>query len=206
MEQLIYERRKVFDPLLRFTHLWLGVLIVLQIFTALIVDYIDKGVPRDTLWYIHVWIGYGIGVGLVARIILGIMGSSTAKFSDLWHPALWLNVIKTKQWVDPHRWGHSALASFVYLVFYVLLSVMVLTGLSLAAIKLNMGPFDSLLGGNKALKDLFHEPHELLYNFFWGFILVHFGALIWHEVKDKSPLAQAMVSGYLYRLISKNDK
>ncbi|KRH78109.1 hypothetical protein FERRO_10890 [Ferrovum sp. JA12] len=204
MEHYQYERRKVFDPLLRLTHMWLGSLIVIQIFTALISDYIEKGVPRDTLWHIHVWIGYGITGALTLRILLGFLGSTTAKFSDLWYPGAWLNVLKTRRWIDPPRWGHATLASAAYLLFYLLLVVMVLTGLSLAAIKLNMGPFESWLGGNKALKGLFHEPHELLYNFFWAFIIVHISALIWHEIKDKTPLAQAMVSGYLYRLVSKN--
>ncbi|KXW55446.1 cytochrome b/b6 domain-containing protein [Ferrovum sp. PN-J185] len=206
MEQLSYERKKVFDPLLRIIHVWNGVLITIQIFTALIADYIEKGIQRDTLWHIHVWVGYGIAIGLLFRLIWGVIGPNSAKFSDLWHPQVWINFIKTRKWLDTERWGHSTMASAAYLLFYLLLIVMVLTGLSLAAIKLNMGPLDGLLGGNKSLKDLFHEPHELIYNFFWAFILVHIAALIWHEVKDKTPLAQAMVSGYLYRVIKKHDK
>jgi len=33
-----------------------------------------------------------------------------------------------------------------------------------------------------------------------GFVVVHIAALIWHEHKDKTPLAQAMVTGYQYEI------
>jgi Ni/Fe-hydrogenase 1 B-type cytochrome subunit len=33
-----------------------------------------------------------------------------------------------------------------------------------------------------------------------GFVVIHIAALIWHEKKDKAPLAQAMVTGYKYEI------
>jgi cytochrome b len=33
-----------------------------------------------------------------------------------------------------------------------------------------------------------------------AFVVVHIAALIWHESKDKTPLAQSMVSGYQYEI------
>jgi len=33
-----------------------------------------------------------------------------------------------------------------------------------------------------------------------GFVLLHIAALIWHECKDKTPLAQSMVTGYQYEV------
>jgi cytochrome b len=51
-----------------------------------------------------------------------------------------------------------------------------------------------------SLKHTFKEPHEFIYNLLIVFVVVHIAALIWHEIKDRIPLAQAMVSGYQYQL------
>ncbi len=37
-----------------------------------------------------------------------------------------------------------------------------------------------------------------------GFVVIHIAALIWHEKKDKTPLAQAMVTGYQYQIEEAN--
>ena len=50
------------------------------------------------------------------------------------------------------------------------------------------------------LEDVFEEPHEIIYYLLMGFVVVHIAALIWHEVKDKTPLAQSMVTGYQYEI------
>jgi cytochrome b len=50
------------------------------------------------------------------------------------------------------------------------------------------------------MKELFEEPHELIFYLLMGFVVIHITALIWHEYKDKTPLAQAMVTGYQYEV------
>jgi cytochrome b561 len=50
------------------------------------------------------------------------------------------------------------------------------------------------------LEDTFEEPHEIIYYLLMGFVLLHIAALIWHEYKDKTPLAQSMVTGYQYEV------
>jgi Ni/Fe-hydrogenase 1 B-type cytochrome subunit len=52
------------------------------------------------------------------------------------------------------------------------------------------------------LKELFKEPHQLIYYLLMWFVVVHIGALIWHESKDKTPIAQSMVSGYQYEVVT----
>jgi cytochrome b len=54
------------------------------------------------------------------------------------------------------------------------------------------------------LKEVFEEPHELIYYLLMSFVVVHIAALIWHEHKDKTPLAQAMVTGYQYEVEPNN--
>ncbi len=85
-------------------------------------------------------------MGLAARIIWGIMGPQYARFSDMWHPAAWVNAVRWRKFQVNPRAGHHILASGVYLVIYLLLIAMVITGLGLAAIEQNMGPLNSWLG------------------------------------------------------------
>jgi cytochrome b561 len=92
------------------------------------------------------------------------------------------------------------LASGIYLLVYILLAVMAVTGLGLAAVEHSMGPFNTWFGDMPGLKEVFEEPHEFIYNLLTGFVVVHIAALIWHEWKDRTPLAQAMVTGYQYQI------
>jgi cytochrome b561 len=77
---------------------------------------------------------------------------------------------------------------------------MAVSGLGLAAIEHSMGPFNSWFGDMTWLEDLFEEPHEIIYYLLMGFVVIHIAALIWHEYKDKTPVAQAMVTGYQYEV------
>ena len=81
-----------------------------------------------------------------------------------------------------------------------MLAVMAVTGLGLAAIEHSMGPFNIWFGDIAWLEDVFEEPHEIIYYLLMLFVAVHIAALIWHEHQDKTPLAQAMVTGYQYEI------
>jgi Ni/Fe-hydrogenase 1 B-type cytochrome subunit len=200
MEILTYRRAKVYDALLRLIHLWNGLAILFLIITIWLSDQFDKGASEDALWQLHIYLGYALAVGLVARLAWGIVGPHSARFSNMWHPAAWWNAVRHLNFQAKPRLGHDTLASGVYLLVYGLMMVMAVTGLGLAAIEHSMGPFNAWFGDMPWLKELFEEPHELIYYLLMGFVVIHIAALIWHEKKDKAPLAQAMVTGYKYEL------
>lgn len=200
MEKITYRRQKVYDPTLRLIHLWNGLAILFLIITVWISDLFDKGVGEDTLWQIHIFIGYALVVGIVARLAWGLVGPSHARYSDMWHPAAWWNAVRHFNLTTKPRFGHNTLASAVYLLVYLLLIAMAVSGLGLAAIEHSMGPFNSWFGDMTWLEDLFEEPHEIIYYLLMGFVVIHIAALIWHEYKDKTPVAQAMVTGYQYEV------
>lgn len=199
-QTLTYRRQKVYDPILRIIHACNGLAILFLMATVWLSELFERGVGEDTLWTIHIYLGYVLVIGIVARLLWGIVGPAHARFSDLWHPAAWWNAVRNFNFKSSHRIGHDSLASGVYLLVYVLLAVMAVTGLSLAAIEHSMGPLDAWIGDMPWLKHTFEEPHEFIYNLLIGFVVVHIAALIWHELKDRIPLAQAMVSGYQYQL------
>jgi Ni/Fe-hydrogenase 1 B-type cytochrome subunit len=200
METITYRRRKVYDPALRFIHLWNGLSILFLMVTIWLSELFEKGVGEDTLWLLHIYIGYALVVGIVARLAWGIIGPRHARFSDMWHPAAWWDAVRNFNLQAKPRIGHSTLASGAYLLVYLLLITMAVTGLGLAAIEQSMGPFNIWFGDMAWLEDAFEEPHELIYYLLMGFVAIHIAALIWHEHKDKTPLAQAMVTGYQYEI------
>lgn len=202
MEKLTYNRHKVYDPVLRFIHLWNGLAILFLILTIWLEDFFDKGASEDALWQLHIYLGYALVVGLIVRIVWGLVGPQHARFSDMWHPATWWRAVKNMNFHTTPRIGHNTLASGAYLLVYGLLLVMAVSGLGLAAVEHSTGPFNAWFGDMAHLEDLFEEPHELIYYFMMGFVVIHIAALIWHEKQDKTPLAQSMVTGYQYQVVT----
>lgn len=200
METLTYRRQKVYDPVLRVLHAWNGLTILFLILTVSFADLAEKGAGEDFVWLMHIYLGYALILGLVARLCWGLVGPAHARFSDMWHPAAWWYAVRYFDLKTIPRFGHDRLASGIYLLVYLLLAVMAFTGLGLAAVEHNLGPLNAWLGDMAWAKDALEEPHETIYSVLIGFVVIHITALIWHEVRDKTPLAQSMVSGYQYHI------
>lgn len=200
METITFQRQKVYDPVLRLIHLWNGLAILFLMTTVWLSDLFEKGVGEKTLWQLHIYIGYALVVGIIARLVWGVVGPRHARFSDMWHPSVWWDAARNFNSHAKPRFGHNTLASVAYLLVYLLLITMAITGLGLAAVEQSMGPLNTWIGDMPWLKELFEEPHELIFYLLMGFVVIHITALIWHEYKDKTPLAQAMVTGYQYEV------
>lgn len=193
MDTVSYRRNKTYDPLLRLIH-WTQVIFILCLFaTELAADLFPKGVARDAIWHAHVFTGYGLAAALGLRLVWGIVGARHARWSDFWHPAVWLR----REKADGSAFGHDPMASLAYLGLYAVLLGMVGTGFIAAAGYFDLGP----LAGQGITKEWAHdfkEIHEMAANLILAFILVHVGAMIFHERRG-APMAQAMVSGWQYR-------
>lgn len=197
---MLLRREKVFDPILRSIHAWNGFAILLLILSAQVAVWIAFTPEATLLWRLHVWAGYALVIGLVARLSWGLNGPAHARIGAMWHWQAWWRAVRHRQWfVEPEDYGHHPLASAVYLAFYLIVLVMAGTGLALAAIDQGSGPLAPWLGYDLSLKRLFKLPHDLLEEFVLGFVVTHLAALILHEVRHGVPMAQAMVSGYQYR-------
>ena len=192
-------RERVYDPVLRLIHAWNGFLILLLLASGQGADYIDPATLGFSLRSLHLLFGYGLLLGLVARLIWGVVGPPHATWRAMWHPQAWLAAWRQRRiFVAPMHFGHHPQASAAYLLIYLLLMVMAGTGLALAAIDLNSGPLYTLLGHDVLSKAWFRQPHEWLHYVFMGFVVVHLAMLILHEGRHGIPVAQAMVSGYQY--------
>lgn len=189
----------VYDPVLRLIHAWNALVIVLLIAGGQAASLLDYAWPAAGLWRLHLWLGYGLLLGLVARLIWALSGPEHARWRALWHPEAWRQALARRSvFTPPVGPGHHPLASGVYLLIYALLLVMVATGLALAAIDQNTGPLYAWLGHDVFSKALFRTPHAWLQYLFLAYIVVHLTALVLHQRRHGVPVAQAMVSGHQY--------
>jgi cytochrome b len=187
----------VFDPLLRLMHWWNALAIIGLAATSQIAEVFEHGPYEATVWRFHIQFGYALVGGLIARLIWGFVGPQSARWSDLWHPKEWMGALRGRFRIPP-RQGHDALASAAFLGLYAILAAMSVTGLVLAAIEHDMGPFATTLSDDMGLKHLFKEPHEAGFALVLAFIGLHLGALVWHRFFLKLPVDQAMVTGTQY--------
>jgi len=206
MVRLLLDRKKVYDPVLRSIHAWNGLAIVLLLLGSRVGGWLGYTPEAASLWRFHVWVGYGLTLGLIARLAWGLVGPPHARIAALWQPHAWRQALRSRKlFAEPEDWGHHAPAAAVYLLLYLLLFAMVATGLALAAIDQGRGPLYLWLGHEVTLKHLFRAPHEWMEYAVLAFVVVHIAALILHEVRHGVPLAQAMVSGFQYRKADKEE-
>lgn len=200
MQAEVLSRARVYDPALRIIHAWNAILVVLLLASSQLAAWLEYSWEVATLWRLHLWCGYLLTLGLVARLAWGVVGPSHARWSELWRPAVWFEAVRRRQFfIPPQAWGHHPLASLAYLIFYGMVGCQVLTGLALAAIDQGVGPLYDALGYAFEAGSWFRTPHDWLEELMLAFVIVHLVALIVHERRHGIPLAQAMVSGFQYR-------
>lgn len=183
---------KAFDPLLRLAHWWIALSIVLLIATSQLAEVFEHRPREAVLWEWHIVSGYALTAGLAVRVLWGLVGPATARWSDLWHPLAWTGLLRL-HWPAARR-GHDAAASLAFLFFYALVAVMLVTGFGLSATEFGTGPLAGVLDGAARFEWLFDEPHEAGFALMLLFIAVHLGALVFHHRRGER-VAQAMVTG-----------
>jgi len=206
-EIVTFRVQKVYDPFLRFLHLWNG----LSVFSLVLTILLKNGIENfqngpDILFRIHIYIGYALTAGITARCLWGFVGPEHAKFKNMLFVADWIKILKTRKYEESDQWGHDKYASLSYLVFYVLMAYQIVSGLVFAARYFNMGPLSSLIAQTKEKNAFIHflkETHEVIFYVTVAYIFLHIGMIFFHELKNKHPIAQSMFSGFQYRKFKK---
>ena len=85
---------KAFDPLLRLAHWWIALSIVLLIATSQLAEVFEHRPREAVLWEWHIVSGYALTAGLAVRVLWGLVGPATARWSDLWHPLAWTGLLR----------------------------------------------------------------------------------------------------------------
>ncbi len=192
-------RKLVYDPVLRLIHAWNALLVISLLITAQIPTPGEYSAATETVRRIHVWLGFGLVLGLTARLTWGFMGPKHARLTDLWHPKEWLQALRSWHWFNqPRRFGHHPEAALASIVFYLVIAVMAVTGLMLAALEQNMGPLIGWMDYTSGLMLPVKLVHELLEKVVIVYLVMHLGALLLHRFIHRIPVAQSMFNGYQY--------
>ena len=197
MLQTTPQTRRVFDPLLRALHWTIALSIIALIASSQLAEVFEDGPYENTVWNLHIISGYVLTVGLVTRLLWGVVGPASARWRDLWHPAVWKDSLTHLRLPAAHRSGHDPIASLAYLFAYGVMALMVVTGLGLAASEFQAGPLAAWLGGAGWLEDVLEDPHEAGFALMLGFIGLHMAALVYHQLRGER-VAQSMVTGKQY--------
>lgn len=189
--------RRVYDPLLRALHWAIAISILALISTSQVAEAFEHGPYEDTIWNLHILAGYGLTAALLTRLLWSLVGPASARWRDLWHPAVWKGSLKSLRLPSTHRVGHDPIASLAYLFAYGVMALMVVSGLGLAASEFQAGPLAAWLGNASWLEDVLEDPHEIGFAMMLGFIGLHMAALVFHQMRGER-VAQSMVTGKQY--------
>ncbi|WP_324779981.1 cytochrome b/b6 domain-containing protein [Thiobacillus sedimenti] len=200
MSHSLTHPHRVFDPLLRTLHWTLALSIVVLVATSQLAEAFEHGPYEKAIWNVHILSGYVLTAGLVTRLLWGLVGPASARWRDLWHPAVWKDSLTHLRLPAKHRAGHDPLASLAYLFAYGVMAFMVVTGLGLAAAEYNAGPLAAWFGNADWLEDVLGEPHEAGFVLMLGFIGLHLAALAFHQWRGER-VAQSMITGKQYHMV-----
>ena len=170
------ERLRAYDLPVRIFHWCFAILFVLS-FT------ISKFIDDDSVLYAyHMLSGILMAVLVVLRIIWGVVGSKTARFSSFpLNPSEILTYLvsivssKSKRYL-----GHNPASSYAALL-------MMLFTLGIA--------FSGLMMSVRVYKDFFEEIHELLAHGFLIVVILHLAGVILHQIRHNDNMITSMISG-----------
>jgi len=138
----------------------------------------------DKAWDVHVYFGYGLTALLLFRIILEFFQLADQKFIRILKTA-WRHFADTKKQREAAR--HELVVKIIYAVFYLLLLIMVLTGLFLA--------FEDFFEPYRAIRGTVKQVHNFGMYVVLAFIAVHLIGVFLAERKDSKGIVSDMING-----------
>lgn len=196
MDSAHSSRRKKYSPVLRFWH-WMNMIIItgsmvtVLINSTLFEDPAIKAVPlgksifhtlEDKVWGIHIYFGYFLAVLFLFRLSFELFGNTNQKF---WHKIKIAHQGYFKKKSAPAK--HEFVIKIIYAIFYILLSIMVFSGLTLA--------FEDQLGISNAIAHSVKDFHGFCMYMIIAFILVHLVGVFLAERKDNRGIVSDMING-----------
>ena len=141
-------------------------------------------VLSDSVWGIHIYFGYALAALLLFRLVLEFFQLADQKFirkiNTAYHQ---YKTIKKERELARHELTVKA----IYSVFYVLLIIMVITGLFLA--------FEDAFAAYKSIRHAVKEVHGFCMYLIIAFILVHLAGVLMAEHKEGKGIVSDMING-----------
>ena len=142
------------------------------------------GSLRDTIWKWHTYFGYVLGGLFLFRLLLEFFQPKEERFITKFKKGL----SESKNKEDKKDGRHYLFVKFIYALFYILLTTIVITGLLMA-----------FYDNDPAMsKDTFHsikEIHEKCYYILLGFLFIHLAGVIKAEFGKDKNITSRMING-----------
>lgn len=196
------KRVNSYDFVQRTLHWWLALSVVCLSLSGWYASQLDAGSERSFMWLMHARIGHIFCLGLILRMLWGVIGPFHARLESYIFLGEWLASLRNPKLLSADgAFGHHPQASVTYLGFYVLSLGMGATGLWLAASRHGQGLLAERFADDLRWDEWVGLTHETGWYLMVIFVIGHVGALIYHERADGIPIAQSMISGFQYRQI-----
>ena len=144
----------------------------------------------------HMWSGYVILGLLLFRVLWGLWGSETARFSHFMHgPASVLSHARTL--LKPEyktAAGHTPLGGWSVIALLTILATQAISGLFANDDIANEGPLYHLV--RKATSNVLSMVHQYSFNVLLGLVALHLAAIVFYRVKHSDNLIKPMLTGY----------
>jgi len=138
----------------------------------------------DKVWDIHIYFGYALAALLLFRIILEFFQLADQKLMRK-IKAVYSDFKQTQK--NREQAVHELTVKIIYLAFYVVLIIMVLTGLFLA--------FEDFFAPYKAIRGTVKSIHNFGMYMVLAFITVHIAGVFLAERKDGKGIVSDMING-----------
>lgn len=144
----------------------------------------------------HMIVGVGVLALVLFRLVWGVVGSDTARFSQFIKPpqAAIHHLIEVAQRKTAYHAGHNALGGWVVIVILGLLLVQSVTGLFASDDILVDGPLKSLV--KSSTSETLTTIHHLVFNVLLLVAAVHVAAVLFYRFYKQTNLIKAMVLGH----------
>ena len=140
---------------------------------------------------VHQWTGYTVLVLVSSRVVWGFIGSRHSRFTDfVVGPARVLAYLRGQ---GSSSAGHNPLGAWSVLLLLSLLLVQAISGLFNSDDVLFSGPLYYWADSN--FRDAMGVVHDVAFNGLLALVCLHVVAVLYHQVKRKEKLLQAMLRG-----------
>lgn len=177
---------KVWDLFVRLSH-WLIVLLVVSAWVS--AHYGDV----EYKW--HTWNGYTVFVLVITRLIWGIVGSTSARFSQFltFPKRILLYLIDLVRGEAPNYLGHNPAGGWMVITVLFVLLAQATTGLFSSDDIVNEGPF--VYYASSDVVALMTGWHHFFFDLLTILIVLHVLAVLYHQIIKKEKIIMAMIHG-----------
>lgn len=146
---------------------------------------------------LHFYFGYAVAGLLVFRILWGLIGPKSARFSHfIYGPKTTISYLKDMFKREPSYWpGHNPFGALAVFALLAILAIQVLTGLAADPDDyINVGPLASYVGYDNARTAT--GLHHIFASLLQIIVILHIAAVVFYKIWKKENLIKPMITGW----------